>query len=546
MAVVIKGPRSGRSEMAAKHRKATATRRPLPSRRRTAHDDPDPVLPVPPRDTEKYAYVRRHVWVLTLCAAVSLPPLLYGQVRMIDNSPWFGVYIPFALFGVLCFVLYLIADGTSRSFDLQEHKRIVAGWTPLCYPSVDVFLPVCGEPMEVLRNTWSHVAILRRRYPGQVTPYVLDDSASPAIKAMARRFGFAYATRPNRGWFKKSGNLLYGFQISDGDYILLLDADFTPRPDLLAETLPYLDMFPDVGIVQTPQFFHVLDEQTWVERGAGAAQELFYRSIQTARANRDAAICVGSCAVYRRKALEDNRGMSLAEHSEDLHTGFDLRRMGWRLRYLPIALSTGNCPDNVLAFLNQQYRWCSGTMSLLCSKKFWQANLPLRTRMCYLSGFLYYINTAVFAFVIPLLSIALVAFDPSMLQLKNLIFFAPILIYSGLIYPMWHRVPYRLEAWSVRVITAWAHIFALADIMRGRLRGWQPSGSSKTKQDGRKRFWIGLTGWSAGSAAVWAGLALWRMLTMNPYNFFLIFVLGVFQLVVAGRILIQPRAGSAS
>jgi cellulose synthase/poly-beta-1,6-N-acetylglucosamine synthase-like glycosyltransferase len=546
MTAVVKGPRSARSEKAAKHRKATAARGTLPSRRRAVYDDPDPVLPVPPRDTEKYAYVRRHAWVLTVCAVLSLPPLVYGQVRMIDNSPWFGLYIPFAFFGVLCFVLYLIADGTSRSFDLDEHKRIVAGWLPLWYPSVDVFLPVCGEPIEVLRNAWSHVAVMRRRYPGQVTPYVLDDSASPEIKALARRFGFAYATRPNRGWFKKSGNLLYGFQISDGDYILLLDADFAPRPDLLTETLPYLGMFPDVGIVQTPQFFHVLDEQTWVERGAGAAQELFYRSIQTARANRGAAICVGSCAVYRRKALEENRGMSLAEHSEDLHTGFDLRRLGWRLRYLPIALSTGNCPDNILAFLNQQYRWCSGTMSLLCRKKFWQTKLPLRTRLCYLSGFLYYINTAVFAFIIPLLSIALVAFDPGMLQAKNLVFFAPILVYSGLIYPMWHRVPYRLEAWSVRVITAWAHIFALSDLMRGRLRGWQPSGSSKTKQDGRKRFWIGLIGWSAGSAAVWAGLALWRMLTMNPYNFFLIFVLGVFQLVVVGRILIQPRAGSAS
>ena len=605
MAVAAKGPRSARPATAPKHRKAAGGPRPLkravqdnespperaaqdesppkraaqdesppkraaqgespperaaqdespperaaqdesPRRRAARSDDPYPVLPVPPTDTEKYTYVRRHAWVLTVCALLSIPPLVYGQVRMVLNSAWFYVYVPFALFGAACFLLYVIADGMGRSFDLQQHQRTVHGWRPLWYPSVDVFLPVCGEPMEVLRNAWTHVARLRERYRGPVTPYVLDDSASPDIKAMARRFGFAYATRPNRGWFKKSGNLLYGFGISDGDYILLLDADFAPRSDLLDETLPYLDLFPDVGIVQTPQFFHVLDEQTWVERGAGAAQELFYRSVQTARANRDAAICVGSCAVYRRKALEQNRGMSLAEHSEDLHTGFDLRRLGWALRYVPIALSTGNCPDNILAFLNQQYRWCSGTMSLLFGKKFWQTKLPLRTRLCYLSGFLYYINSAIFAFVIPLLSIALLAFAPGILQLRNLIFFAPILIYSGVIYPMWHRVPYRLEAWSVREISAWAHIFAITDIMRGRLRGWQPSGSSKTKQDGRRRFWVGLIGWSAGSAVLWTGLALWRMLTMTPSNFFLLFVLGAFQLVVVGRILIQPRAGTGS
>jgi hypothetical protein len=36
------------------------------------------------------------------------------------------------------------------------------------------------------------------------------------------------------------------------------------------------------------------------------------------------------------------------------------------------------------------------------------------------------------------------------------------------------------------------------------------------------------------------------MMTMNPYNFLLIFVVGVFQLVVVGRILIQPRVGADS
>lgn len=504
------------------------------------------MLPVPPNDAEKYSYVRHHTWVLTLWATLSIPPLVYGQVRMILGTPWLYAYVPVAVFGVMCFGLYVLSDGMSPGFDLGLHKRIVAGWRPRRYPSVDIFLPVCGEPLEILRNTWTHVAALRSHYWGQVTPYVLDDSASPQIKAMARKFGFAYATRPDRGWYKKSGNLLWGFQISDGDYILLLDADFAARADLLTETLPYMEAYPDVGIVQTPQFFHVLDEQTWVERGAGAAQELFYRSIQTARATRDAAICVGSCALYRRSALQQNEGMSLALHSEDLHTGFDLRLLGWRLVYLPIALSTGNCPDNIVAFVNQQYRWCSGTMSLLFARKFWQTRIPFQARLCYLSGFFYYINTAVFAFAIPLLSIALLAFEPHILRAQNLLFFAPILAYSGFIYPMWHRLPYRLEAWSIRIISAWSHIFAISDFMRGRLRGWQPSGTGKSKQEGRRRFWVGLIGWSAVSSAVWVGLALWRMLTLDPYNFLVLFVLGTFELIVVSRILLQPRAGTGS
>ena len=83
---------------------------------------------------------------------------------------------------------------------------------------------------------------------------MLGDSADPGIAALAASYGFSYCSRPDRGRFKKAGNLQYGFQRTTGEYILILDADFAPRSDLLAELLPY---FADsrVGIVQSPQFF---------------------------------------------------------------------------------------------------------------------------------------------------------------------------------------------------------------------------------------------------------------------------------------------------
>jgi cellulose synthase (UDP-forming) len=483
--------------------------------------------------------------VLTVCSVVTFPPLIYSQLRLFQASLWFLLYAPAMVLGTFCFLLTLVTDGMSRDFNLAAHQRLIRNWQPWRYPSVDVFLPTCGESIELLRNTWTHVGALRAFYRGRLTPYVLDDAARPEVRQLAKDFGFAYATRPDRGWFKKSGNLKYGYEISDGEFILLLDADFAPRLDLLNETLPYFAAYPDTGIVQTPQYFHVVDQQTWVERGAGAIQELFYRSIQMARTRKNGAICVGSCAVYRRAALVQNGGMSLAEHSEDLHTGFDLYRLGWRLLYLPVALSTGNCPDNVPAFVNQQYRWCSGTMSLLRDRKFWRTRLPLHARLCYLSGLAGYAYTAVFTFVAPALAIGMLWFAPNFLLLKNMVFVAPVLFYAGVIYPMWHRAPYRLEAWSVRVLSGWAHIFALWDIMRGKLRGWQPSGTGARKQDGRRRLWCGLLGWSLATAALWVGFGLWRMMTMNPYDIFLTFVLGVFQLVVVARILVQPRNGAA-
>jgi cellulose synthase/poly-beta-1,6-N-acetylglucosamine synthase-like glycosyltransferase len=498
------------------------------------------VLPVPPRDSEKFQYVRRNAWLLTLFSVASFPLLLFSQIRMMIQYHWFWIYSPFVLLAALFLALPLLTDGLSRKFDFAGHRRMVDSWRPDTYPSVDVFLPVCGEPVEILRNTWKYVAAMGEHYKGTVTPYVLDDSHSPELKQMAKEFGFAYATRPNGGWFKKSGNLLFGFQVSYGDYILLLDADFAPRHDLLDETLPYMDAYPDTGIVQTPQFFRITDDQTWVERGAGAVQELFYRSIQPARSRKGGSICVGSCAVYRRRALQDNLGMTLAEHSEDVLTGFDLNSKGWKLRYLPVALSTGNCPDNVLAFLNQQYRWCSGTVGLLFGKRFWGAKLPLYTRLCYISGLVYYIYTALFTFLVPALTIAILVFVPNVLLLKNMIFMVPVVLYSAVIIPSWHHAPYRLEAWAVRVIAGWAHLFAYWDAARGKRLGWKPSGGDKKKQDGRRRFWACFIVWTVGSSLVWTGLAFWRMVTMNPYNFIVLFALGLFELMIAARVLLQP------
>jgi cellulose synthase (UDP-forming) len=498
------------------------------------------VLPVPPHDDEKFRYVRRNAWILTVFSVASFPLLLFSQIRLMLQYHWFLVYSPCVVLAALFLALPLLTDGMSRPFSFADHKRLVDNWRPTKYPSVDVFLPVCGEPVDILRNTWKYVAEMSEYYQGTVTAYVLDDSHSPELKAMAREFGFAYATRPNRGWFKKSGNLWFGFQVSYGDYILLLDADFAPRRDLLNESLPYMDAYPDTGIVQTPQFFRITDNQTWVERGAGAVQELFYRSIQTARARKGGSICVGSCAVYRRAALQDNLGMTLAEHSEDVLTGFDLNKMGWKLNYIPVALSTGNCPDNVLAFLNQQYRWCSGTVGLLFGKRFWGAKLPFYTRMCYISGLIYYIYTALFTFVVPALTIAILWFLPNVLLFKNMIFMVPVLLYGAVIIPSWHHAPYRLESWAVRVIAGWAHFFAYWDAVRGKRMGWKPSGGDKKKQDGRRRFWACFIIWTAGSSLAWTALAFWRMVTMNPYNFIVLFGLGLFELMIAARVLLQP------
>ena len=257
-----------------------------------------------------------------------------------------------------------------HSFDLAAHRARVGAWRPAA-TRVDIFLPICGEPMEVLRNTWTGVFELIQAYPGEAHAYVLDDGPSDEARDLAPSFGFAYVRRPNQREHKKAGNLNYAFRRTGGEHMVIFDADFRPRADFLAETLPYLDD-PAIGIVQTPQFFRVSPRQTWVERAAGPTLEVFYRAVQVSRDRFGSALCVGSNAVYRRAALAPLGGFTEIPYAEDSHTGLDMRYYGYQLIYMPIPLAAGICPSTLDAFMRQQYRWCCGATSLIWTRHMWR------------------------------------------------------------------------------------------------------------------------------------------------------------------------------
>ena len=490
-----------------------------------------PLLPVPPGEAEKASYSDRNIALILRASLFSFGALLISQARFIITAPPLLVFAPLLAFTVVYYVISLFVNAGTRGFDTAEHRALVNAWDPVPYPSLDIFLPVCGEPVEILHNTWRYVAELVRCYPGAATAYVLDDAESSQAAALADAFGFTYLVRPNRGWYKKAGNLRHAFTRSSGEFILILDADFTPRADLPLEMLPYFSTDPTLGIVQSPQYFRTHARQSWIERGAGAVQELFYRMVQVSRDRHRGAICVGSCAIYRRVALESNGGTTLIEHSEDVHTGFDLRRAGWNLRYLPIPLATGLCPPDPDSFLTQQYRWCAGSMSLLASRKFWTTKMRLRTRFCYLSGFCYYLHTALFTFVAPAIPLTMLIFMPEHVRLINYVSIAPSILYNMVVFPSWHRCRFGLSGFMAKFLYGWAHLFCLFDICRGRRMGWQATGTGQRKT-GTRRVWIAMALWNIPTCCAWVLLAVWRMLHYGYANFAVILATGVFASII--------------
>jgi cellulose synthase (UDP-forming) len=490
------------------------------------------VLPKPPDDDEKHSYIDRNLSYLATILIIGSSCLIVSQLRFELHAAALWPFMAFTVTYIAYQAISLPVNFTGRGFDLAAHEARVLAWRPASYPTVDVFLPVCGEPLDVLRNTWSAVSELVVGYQGLAVAHVLDDGGSDDARALAESFGFGYIRRPDLRAYKKAGNLRYAFARTDGEYVVILDADFAPRADFLAETLPYLDD-PTVAIVQTPQFFRESTQQTWVENSAGAVQEVFYRSIQVARNRFDAAICVGTSAVYRRVALQPFGGPTLIPYAEDVHTGLDVRRAGYSLVYLPVVMSTGICPDNLDAFVRQQYRWCSGNVGIVFSSRLWSIPMTVPARLTYISGFCYYAYTALLIFFGPVIPIVMLAFLPGQIALRNFIILAPAMFTGCVLYPLWHRARYGPSTWALGIARGWAHVFAIWDGARGKSMSWHPS---RTPGSSLRRFRIGVTYWSGGAAVLWLVLALWRTATSGSLRFGVLLFFGLVNLAVVGRV----------
>lgn len=432
-------------------------------------------MPHPPTDREKYLYVRQGKAFLYSFGILSTALLITGGILFSIHKMSFSWFLAIVAVNAFYLSISYVIGAFSRPFRLISHVRRVNKHRDY-RPSVDVYLPCASEDISVLQNTYEHVAKLR--WPN-LNIYVLDDSHRVEVKELAEWYKFNYIARPNKGELKKSGNLRYAFPRTTGEFILILDADFCPRPDFLAETIPYF-LDEKVAIVQTPQFFQDAPGMPWIQRGAGSIQELFYRMIQVNRNHFGASICVGTCAVYRREALLPFGGTYPIGHSEDVHTGFNLLKHGWKVVYIPIILSAGICPEDISSFFTQQYRWCTGSTTLFLNRElFWRTKLSFMQRICFLSGMLYYQATALSVLANPLPGLLMLWFSPEYIFWYNMVFSIPSFLFGTIHMRLWNKAPYGLFAIRARIVSYYAHLFALLDKIMNRTKEWKPTGDAK-------------------------------------------------------------------
>jgi cellulose synthase (UDP-forming) len=258
--------------------------------------------------------------------------------------------------------------------------------------SLDVFVPVCGEPPELVEGTIQ--AALGIDYPH--TTWVLNDGRLrnkpgwEAIEELAARYEVRCLTRAS-GPPGKAANMNHALGWAQGDFIAVVDADHRAHPRFAHETLGYF-ADPRLAFVCTPQQFDVDPRDR-----LGNRELFFYRCMQPAKDRANAAFSCGNASVYRRSALDSIGGFSEWGLVEDLHTSYRLHASGWTSAYHPHAVTTGKAPETPAAFLKQRLTWATDSLRiLLWDSPLWKRGLTMRQRLHYLHTTTFYLVAACF------------------------------------------------------------------------------------------------------------------------------------------------------
>ncbi len=238
---------------------------------------------------------RRLLLIRTIVLATAVLGVNYVAWRWLFSVNWsyWWIAVPLVLAETFSLIdSMLFGFGLLRLRERGQPPETPEGLT------VDVFITTYNEPLELVERT--AVAANAITYPHRT--WILDDGNREEMRALADRLDMGWITR-SADWtghsrHAKAGNLNNALLATEGEFLLILDADQVPAPDILDRTLGYLTD-ERMALVQTPQWFENVPDHDPL----GSQAPLFYGPIQQSKDGWNSAYFCGSNAVIRREAL---------------------------------------------------------------------------------------------------------------------------------------------------------------------------------------------------------------------------------------------------
>ncbi len=346
-----------------------------------------------------------------LLAAAALWYTPWMLATMNGALPWLSV--PFVAANLL-----IVASAVVTCIN-NWHRGVPTAWVtaPDTEPPVAVIIPTAGEPIAMVARTAR--SVLDQDWPHTGLRLIIsDDAGADEIAGLASYLQNQYPTAiilyhrpprrgtPERRGDAKAGNLnsaldLLFVRFPEVAYVETRDADDEVGDRrFLRHCIGQLQVDERVAYVQTIK-------QARVSEGDPFNNEdlLFYHGSMLARHAANAVFPCGSGLVWRLAALQDIGGFPTWNLVEDLQSGVEALRRGWRGVYLPIVgVVSQHAPEDIPNVYKQRGVWALDTMRLL----FWGnlRGLNLRQRLHFYELGLFYLASFAMAvfIIIPALS----------------------------------------------------------------------------------------------------------------------------------------------
>lgn len=334
-------------------------------------------------------------------------PLLYylyerWRVVCLDN-PYSVAFIisETVILGIGAVNMCLLVEGMRRWNRQSKNEKRIDYSDITTPPHILIIIPTCGEGVEILSNTIE--AVDHIDYPkDKLTIVVSDDASDKMIQEylVVSYPSVIYRVRKRIHGDAKAGNLndtLFDKNVDQeeskvtftypSDFVLVLDCDMAPRPDILQRLIPYLykkntpnEVDPSIGFVQSPQNFINIAGLDFL----GQKYIFFYRIVLRAWSGHGMTPCCGTNVLFSRYHLHKIGGFLTGSVTEDFKTSLAMHAAGVQSRYCGDILADGLAPLTLVDFINQRSRWAIGGLQIYFSSSFRDLlRIPLVHRWLY-------------------------------------------------------------------------------------------------------------------------------------------------------------------
>jgi cellulose synthase (UDP-forming) len=263
---------------------------------------------------------------------------------------------------------------------------------PATWPEVDLLIPTYNEPLNVVRYT--ALAAMNIDWPAdKLNVYILDDGKREEFRRFAEEAGIGYMTRDDNK-HAKAGNINRALKRLHAPFVAIFDSDHVPTRSFLQVTMGWFLRDEKLAMLQTPHHFYSPDP---FERNLGQFRvipnegELFYGIVQDGNDFWNATFFCGSCAVLRRKPLDDIGGIAVETVTEDAHTSLRMQMNGWNTAYINIPQAAGLATERLSGHVKQRIRWARGMIQIMrTDNPLIGYGLKPAQRLCYFNAMMHF------------------------------------------------------------------------------------------------------------------------------------------------------------